>query len=474
MDWLTVLPPIAALIVAIWTRNVFWALGLAIWLSETLIVSGNPALGVLGGIDRAVGVFGDTGNTRILLFCLIIGALIAYMQRSGGIAAMVERLHSSGVASTPRRAGFVTAISGVLIFVETNVSLLASGVLGRPLFDRLKVSRARLAYIIDSTCAPISVLILVNAWGGYIAGLMLSSGVENALSVLPQTILFNFYAVLTVVVVFATVALNRTFGALGVADANWTEPHDLAEGVADDDLHEAPSRAIYMWLPMLILVGGALGFMFMTGEWDASGIDDLRTAVLAVLHAFSTGSGSQSILWAVVLATACAFVFLAISRRTPGQMVDIGFKGMGDLLPAVTVIFLALVLGSSLRELGTGVFIAGVASGISAPWTIPAILFVVAGVTSFTTGTSWGTYGILVPIAVPLAIGAGLPMPLVIAAVMGGGVFGDHCSPISDTTIIASLAAGCDHVEHVKTQLPYALSVGVVTILLYLVMGLTA
>ena len=457
MDWLTILPPIAALIVAIWTRNVFWALGLAIWLSETLIVSGNPALGALGGIDRAVGVFGDTGNTRILLFCLIIGALIAYMQRSGGIAAMVERLHSSGVASTPRRAGFVTAISGVLIFVETNVSLLASGVLGRPLFDRLKVSRARLAYIIDSTCAPISVLILVNGWGAYIASLMLSNGVENAFSVLFQTIVFNFYALLTVAVVFATVALNRTFGALGVADANWTEPHDLAEGVADDDLHEAPSRAIYMWLPMLILVGGALGFMWWTGDGD-----------------MTQGSGSQSILWAVVLATACAFVLLAISRRTPGQMVDIGFKGMGDLLPAVTVIFLALVLGSSLRELGTGVFIAGVASGISAPWTIPAILFVVAGVTSFTTGTSWGTYGILVPIAVPLAIGAGLPMPLVIAAVMGGGVFGDHCSPISDTTIIASLAAGCDHVEHVKTQLPYALSVGVVTILLYLVMGLTA
>ena len=456
MDWLTVLPPIAALIVAIWTRNVFWALGLAIWLSETLIVSGNPALGALGGIDRAVGVFGDTGNTRILLFCLIIGALIAYMQRSGGIAAMVERLHSSGVASTPRRAGFVTAISGVLIFVETNVSLLASGVLGRPLFDRLKVSRARLAYIIDSTCAPISVLILVNGWGAYIASLMLSNGVENAFSVLFQTIVFNFYALLTVAVVFATVALNRTFGALGVADANWTEPRDLAEGVADDDLHEAPSRAIYMWLPMLILVGGALGFMWWTGDGD-----------------MTQGSGSQSILWAVVLATACAFVFLAISRRTPGQMVDIGFKGMGDLLPAVTVIFLALVLGSSLRELGTGVFIAGVASGVSAPWTIPAILFVVAGVTSFTTGTSWGTYGILVPIAVPLAIGAGLPMPLVIAAVMGGGVFGDHCSPISDTTIIASLAAGCDHVEHVKTQLPYALSVGVVTILLYLVMGLT-
>lgn len=193
MDWLTILPPVVAIIVAVWTKNVYWALGLAIWLSETLIAQFNPALGALGSIDQTVAVFGSPGNTRILMFCLIIGALIAFMQRSGGIAAMVERLHSTGLASTPRRAGLVSAISGVLIFVETNVSLLASGILGRPLFDRLKVSRERLAYIIDSTCAPISVLILFNGWGAYVAGLMANNGVEDEFSVLFQTVIFNFY-----------------------------------------------------------------------------------------------------------------------------------------------------------------------------------------------------------------------------------------------------------------------------------------
>jgi len=454
MEWLTLLPPAVALIVAIWTRNVYWALGLAIWISETLIAGYNPALGALGSIDRSVGTLASVGNSRILLFCLIIGALIAYMQRSGGISAMVERLHKGGLASTPRRAGFVTAISGVLIFVETNVSLLASGVLGRPLFDRLKVSRARLAYIIDSTCSPISVLILFNAWGAYILKMLVDKGVEHPVTVLFQTIPMNFYALLTVAGVFLTVALDRTFGAMAVADANWREPVGLAEGVVDEDLSAAPSRAIYMGVPMLILIGGALGFMVWTGDGD-----------------ITKGSGSQSILWAVVLATAAAFLFLAASRRAPGKLVDIGFKGMGDLLPAVTVIFLALVLGESLKALGTDEFIASVAQTIPAPWAIPAVLFVVAGVTSFTTGTSWGTYGILVPIAIPLAVGAGLPMPLVVAAVMGGGVFGDHCSPISDTTIIASFAAGCDHIEHVKTQMPYALLAGAGATLLYLAAG---
>ncbi len=455
MDWLTILPPIAALAVAVWTRNVYWALGLAIWLSETLIAQYNPAMGALASIDRAVGVFGSTGNTRILLFCLIIGALIAFMQRSGGISAMVEQLHSSGLASTPRRAGLVTAISGVLIFVETNVSLLASGVLGRPLFDRLKVSRERLAYIIDSTCAPVSVLILFNGWGAYIAVLMAENGVANEFTVLFQTIALNFYALLTVAGVFVTVGLNRTFGPMAVADASWKAPTRAADGVPEEDQVEAPSRALYMGIPMLILIGGALGFMWWTGGGD-----------------ITKGSGSQSILWAVVLATAAGFLFLLVSGRANGKGVEIGFKGMGDLLPAVTVIFLALVLGASLQALGTGEFIASVAKSIPAPWTIPAILFVAAGVTSFTTGTSWGTYGILVPIAVPLAIGAGIPMPLAIAAVMGGGVFGDHCSPISDTTIIASLAAGCDHMEHVRTQLPYALVTGFAATVLYLAAGI--
>ena len=205
---------------------------------------------------------------------------------------------------------------------------------------------------------------------------------------------------------------------------------------------------MYMILPVLILVGGAIGFMIWTGDGD-----------------IREGDGARSILWAVILATAISFIFLVATKRAKGEVLDIGFKGMGDLLPAVTVIFLALVLGSSLGALGTGAFIAKIASGIPAPWAIPAILFIAAGVTSFTTGTSWGTYGILVPIAVPLALGAGIPLPLAVAAVIGGGVFGDHCSPISDTTIMSSMSSAADHVDHVRTQAPYAAVCAVVAIL---------
>ncbi len=457
MEWLTITPPLLAIIVAVWTRNVFWALGLAIWLSETMIAGFNPFMGALGSIDRAVGVFDSSYNTRVLLFCLIIGALIVYMHRSGGISAMVERLQNSGFASTPRRASLVTAICGVLIFVETNISLLTTGILGRPLFDKLKISRERLAYIIDSTCAPVSVLILFNGWGAYLLGLLNENGVEGATGVLMATIGLNFYAWIALALVFATVFSNRTFGALASAEQRMDGQTAEFTGGVFNEAPAEPSRAIYMALPLVIMIGGTIGFMLWTGNGD-----------------IREGSGSQAILWSVILATAVAFLCLAHSRRAKGELLDIGFKGMGDLLPAVTMIYLALVLGASLNAVGMREFIASMASSFPAPWVIPALLFVAAGITSFTAGTSWGTYGILVPVAVPLAVGAGVPLPLAVAAVMGGGVFGDHCSPISDTTIIASLASGCDHMEHVRTQLPYALFGGVLATGLYLLAGLAA
>lgn len=452
MVWLSVLPPVAAIIVAVWSRNVYWALGLAILLSETLQVSFNPALGALGSIDRATGVFADPGNTRILLFCLIIGALIAYLERAGAFAAMVRWLMKSGVASGPKRASGVTAVAGVILFIETNISLLATGLLGKPLFDKVKLSRARLAYIIDSTCAPVSVLILLNGWGAFVLGLLATNGVDAPLGVLVSSIGLNFYAFLTLALVFLTVVTNRTFGPMRAFDAAAIQME-----ATEQDPEPQPGALLTFILPMLILVGGSIGFMWWTGGGN----------ILA-------GSGSKAILWSVILATAAAFLLSTRNPSLRGTLLDTGFEGMGKLLPAVIIIFMALALGDSLKALGTGLFLSNLASSLPAPWLIPAAMFLTASVTSFTTGTSWGTYGILIPVAIPLAVGAGIPLPLVVAAVMGGGVFGDHCSPISDTTIIASLASGCDHLDHVRTQLPYALLAGGAATLLYVVAGLMA
>jgi len=446
-QWYTILPPVLALGLAVWTRNVYWALGGAIWASETLIVGGHPLLGLLESVDRAAGVFESGYNTRVLLFCLIIGALISYMQRSGGIAAFVKWLISSGVASTRKRAGVVTATTGSLLFMETNVSLLSTGIMGRPLFDHLKMSRERLAYIIDSTSAPISILILINGWGAYLLGLIGGYGFEDPVGLLAATIPLNFYALLTLAIVYFTVSTDKVFGPMQHAETR-------VETTAPED-ETAPTKARFMVIPLVIMVAGTIGFMLWTGKGN-----------------IMEGSGAQSILWAVVIATGAAFLLLRLDGGFKTEpLVKMGFEGMGELLPAVAVIFLSLALGSSLGALGTGTFMASVAAGFPVPALLPMIVFLVAGVTSFATGTSWGTYGILVPIAMPLAIGAGIPPELALAAVMGGGVFGDHCSPISDTSIIASFAAGADHISHVQTQLPYALAGAAGASLLYVAAG---
>ena len=447
MDWLTIAPPVLAILIAVLSRNVYFALGAAIWLSETLIAGMNPALGFLGVVDRSVGVFESAGNTRILLFCLIIGALIAFMQASGGISAMVSLLTRRNVASTPRRASLATALAGIILFVETNISLLASGIMGRPLFDSQKMSRERLAYIIDSTSAPVSTLIPLNGWGAYILGLIAAYEVGDTLSVLIGSIGLNFYALLTVGLVLFTALSNRVFGPLKTVEAKGAA--GPAGGV------EPPSHPAYMGVPLLILVGGALGFMAYTGGGN-------------ILQ----GSGSQAILWAVIVATLVSFLMLRFSGRfSTKDLGEQATKGMGALLPAVAVIFMALALGDSLRALGTGAYIAALAQNVEAAFLLPAIVFIAAALTSFATGTSWGTYAIIIPIAMPLAIGAGIPPALMLAAVMGGGVFGDHCSPISDTSIIASFAAGCDHIDHVRTQIPYALAAAFLAVALYVGVG---
>ncbi|MEM1379420.1 MAG: Na+/H+ antiporter NhaC family protein [Pseudomonadota bacterium] len=447
MQLLPLLPPIIALSLAFFTRNVVFSLLIGLAASEVLILDGNGLMAFPALVSRIVAVVTSPGDAQILLFCLLVGGLVALMRKSGGIAATVKALIDNGAVATPRRASLATALAGILLYIETNISLLTSGILGRPLFDRLGISRERLAYIIDSTCSPVSVLILFNGWGAYAVGLVTPYVEEGAaVGVVAGSVPVNFYALLTVALVLFTAWTGRVFGPLARAGT-------MGNTAGDGD---APTRASFMIIPASILVFGTLGFMFWTGEGN----------LLA-------GDGARSVLLATVLAIVAALIMLTLSRRMNGEaLTETTFSGMSDLLPATTVILLALALGDSLRALGTGDLIAGIATAFPAPFAFPALIFLAAAGTSFSVGTSWGTYGILIPVAMPLAIGAGIPPSLMLAAVLGGGVFGDHASPISDTSLIASLAAGCDHIEHVRTQLPYALTAAALASLGYLAAGL--
>jgi tetracycline resistance efflux pump len=453
VDWTTVLPPIVAIIVVLWRKEVIISLLLAIFTAEFLQLSLNwqaPLPAMLNTIERTVGVFADAGNARLLIFSLLIGALLALVRESGGVSAMVAKLVNKGIAKNGRRATLLTSAVGTVIFVESNLSVLTAGILSRGLFDKFGLSRAKLAYIIDSTSAPICILILLNGWGAFVLALLSNYELNaSAASILWGTIHLNFYALVTLIIVFYSAWSGRYFGPLA---------RSVPESPDATATHEniVASKARYMVVPIAVMILGMLGFMYWTGD-----------GVLAA------GDGSKSVLYATVLAILVAYLQLLFGGLFNHlKLVRIGFSGMGELLPLVAIVLLALALGSSLRDLGTGTYIAGLVGENLPQFLIPAMLFLAGGLISFSTGTSWGTFAILIPLGMPLAISLNLPPSLLLGAILGGGVFGDHCSPISDTTAVSAIASGCDLLEHVKTQLPYALFGGAIALAMYVVAGL--
>lgn len=452
-EWLSVLPPIVAIVVVLWRREVILALFLSVFTAELLQQTLTPGAVPMAGLftlERIVAVFDDKDNARILIFSMMIGALLAYIRQSGGVSAMVSSIIKRGIARNPRQAAMLTTGVGAAVFVESNLSVLTAGILSRGIFDRFGLSRAKLAYIIDSTSAPICILILLNAWGAYVLALL--GGYElgmPAAQVLWGTVGLNFYALVTLVIVVFSAWTGKYFGPL--ATSQTLKHEDSAENLEVEATH--PS---FMLIPLAVMVGGMVGFMIWTGD-----------GVMA------NGSGSRSVLYSVALACLVAYVMMLGSGKFSHiKLVKIAFEGMGEILPLVTIVLFSLALGASLKELGTGVFIAGLVGDYLPIYLIVPMMFLAGSLVSFSTGTSWGTFAILIPIGMPLVQELGLPPQLVLAAILGGGVFGDHCSPISDTTAVSAIASGCDLLEHVRTQLPYAVVAGSITMLMYLVVGL--
>jgi tetracycline resistance efflux pump len=454
MHWYSILPPIIAIIIVFWRKEVILALVAAILSAEWLLAYQNNTevlfTGTIGSFERVIEIVVSASNSRILLFSLLIGAMLAYMRYSGGVTATVELLINKGVAKSKKQVGLLTMFTGIIVFIESNLSVLASGILARGLFDKFKMSRARLAYVIDSTSAPICILILLNGWGAFILALLSNYEFEqSAVSILWGTIPLNFYAIIALVLVLYTILADKVHGPMKDAE------HDLAKLDAEQ-VAVQPTKARFMLLPLASMILAMIGFMLWTGNGD-----------------LASGDGSKSVLYATVFACFVAYILLLSSKQfSHKELVDTGFKGMGEILPLVTIVLFSLTLGASLKELGTGIFVAGMVGDYLPISLIVPVLFLAGGMMSFSTGTSWGTFAILIPIGVPLIQTLGLPPSLVIAAILGGGVFGDHCSPISDTTAVSSIASGCDLLTHVRTQMPYALFGGVLAFLGYFIASL--
>ena len=463
--WLSILPPVLAIFLAIKTKHVYISLIFGIWLGWTIIHSWNPLSGLTQAINALISVFKDEDNTRVILFSAMIGAIITFTQYSGGMKGFVNWVVGKGLVRTRKRAGLLVWFLGIVIFIESSIGVLISGAIARPIFDRLKISREKLSYILDSTSAPKCILLPLNAWGALIIGLLAKQGVENPVRYLVASIPFNFYAILALLLVLIVVLTEKNIGPMKKAEhrvrvenkllRDGAEPLMSTEVVSMEAKEGVPLRAVNMILPVATMVIMMPIVLLITGEGN-----------------LMKGSGSVSVLWAVI-----AGLFVgAVAYRAQGLMkmreiTDIFMKGVGGLIPVASLMILAFAIGDTCDTLGTGPFVANAIKSTLAPGIIPAVVFLVSCFIAFSTGTSWGTFAIMIPIAVPMIQIIGLHPGLVIAAVLSGGVFGDHCSPISDTTIISSMASAADHIDHVRTQLPYALAAAAAAFLLFLIFG---
>ncbi len=456
--WTSVIPPLLAIGLAIVTRQVILSLSIGLWMGAWLLGSGNPLVAIPQAIDAVINVFTDPGDTRVLVFTLVIGGLIATIEKLGGVRGFIHLLQERKWVSGPGRAQWLAFGTGVVVFIESNITLLIAGAISRPLFDRYRVSREKLAYIIDATSAPICVLIPLNAWGAVIVSLLASSGIENPIDVFIGAILLNFYAIFAVLVCALVIWSDFDIGPMRAAQKRTAEGKFLwpnATPMVDPSLIEAEQSrqpqdsAKLMLLPVLALVLSMPLGLFITGEGD-----------------LTAGSGSTSVLWAVLIALGTAWAIVLGSRRaTLETLMQLFLKGAGGLLPVAMILLFSLALGDVANALGTGVFVAQLAQETIPSALLLPLLFLLSAFIAFSIGSSWGTFAIMIPLAMQIVAALDMNASVFLAAVLSGAVFGDHASPISDTTVVASMAAATDHIDHVRTQLPYALiSAGLATV----------
>ncbi|WP_193164809.1 Na+/H+ antiporter NhaC family protein [Microbulbifer hainanensis] len=457
LTWITLLPPFIAIGLALFTRQVYLALFAGIWLGYYLLNQSGVLPSLAEALDGVLAVLASPGDARVVMFTLVIGAFIVTLERCGAVSGFVQFLDRSRWVTNGKRAQWMAWLVGIIIFIESNITVLVAGTVSRPLFDRFKVSREKLAYIIDSTSAPICMLIPLNAWGAFNLGLLQGLDVTDPLKVLLASIPLNIYAITAVAMTAFAISRNYNPGPMAAAEARTVE--DAKDGLdipsAIGERKHVKPRLMNMLLPVLTLILAMPIGLWITGDG----------------HIFS-GSGSTSVLWASLAALTVVSVLVMIQRSmTLDELSHTWMEGAGRMLPLAIILVLALALGSVSKTLGTGDYVAGMVGDSIPAALLPLAIFLVSGVIAFSVGSSWGTFSIMLPIAVPVATAMNVDPTLFVAAVLSGGVFGDHASPISDTTIVSSLAAGTEHIDHVRTQLPYALRAGAISAVGFVLLG---
>jgi len=464
---LSIMPVLLAIGIAVWTRKVVPSLFLGVYAGVLILAGGHPIDATTSTIkDYLLTQLTDGYNAGVLVLLVFIGGFVGLMEQSGGAAAFASR--TARFIDTRAKVQLASWLGGVAIFFSDLGTPLIVGPIFEPVVDRLKVSREKLAWILDSTASPVAVLVPITGWGVYIMGLIAKEygaiGVtETDWQAFMGSLPFAFFPILTVVLVPVVALTGLDLGAMDRAerrtragDRYWPASRPLrrsADAVATVETMSLITVPLAVLFVTLFGILAPLGFPFV----QVPGAD--FRAALSAGYFFG------------------ALALMGLMARHRIGSFDRSFamytEGIQRITTVAVILVLAWALGAVGRELGTAAYLVELASGRVAPWIVPALVFVVGAVMSFATGSSWGAFAIMLPIVIPMAATLGVPMHASIGAVLSGGLFGDHASPISDTTILSSTGAGCDHIDHVRTQMPYALLVAAISLVSHVAAGLT-
>jgi Na+/H+ antiporter NhaC len=480
----SVIPPLVAIFLAIRTKKVFIALSGGILISYFVLDGWRITEAFYDSVMALVKVFQSEGNTKTIMFSALVGALILFVQKSGGVEGFVrlmkKYLEKQSGRHIRRKLQWMAWLTGILVFVETSISSLTVGTVFRPLFDKYRISREKLAYLADSSSAPVSVLLPFNAWGAFIMGLLLVEGMDKPFWHLIKSIPYNFYPWITLFTGLWVIFKDFHPGPMKQAEKRILQTgkllNDGAIPMISEELTEVEPvikdgfKARNMLIPIMVMVA-MMPVVLIASGWDEKLLNGL-TGYEKIIAALGKGSGSTAVLFSVITALLVASLMYKFEKIAGfNEMNDWVLKGISAMMPLALLMMMAFAIGAVTKELGTGIYLAELSGRFLKPQFLPMIIFILSAAIAFSTGTSWGTFAIMIPIAIPIALNLHLPVNLMLGAVLSGGVFGDHASPISDTTIISSMAAATDHIDHVKTQLPYALLSASLAAILFLAAG---
>ncbi len=471
----SLVPAIVAIALALITKEVYSSLFAGILIGG-VFYSGLSFTGFFNHVvnDGLIGSISDSYNVGILVFLVLLGTMVALMNKAGGSAAFGNwaKKHIKSKIG----AQIATIFLGILIFIDDYFNCLTVGSVMRPVTDKYGISREKLAYLIDATAAPICIIAPISSWAAAVAGFVTEG--ENGIALFCKAIPFNFYALFTIIMMFALVLMKFEYGPMAKYENPLAEIFDNSE-TEEEKLSKGKGGVIDLVFPVGVLIlMCVLGMIYSGGFFTAEIEGEANAAYLNFIEAFASSDASVGLVLGSLAAIIITFVFYmcrrVISFTDFMASLPEGFKAM---VPAILILTLAWTLKGMTDSLGARDYVAGLVSGSAAGLKIflPAIIYVIAIFLAFSTGTSWGTFGILIPICIAAFPEAGDPIRIIsISACMAGAVCGDHSSPISDTTIMASAGAQCNHVNHVNTQLAYAMTVAAVSFLTYIIAGLTS